>query len=108
MNEPIIRVSKGEEIAMMCISGLLVGTGYYKFLAKKRIDKKYEWAHFVERLNKRKENFYRGEAKDLAELNMVFGIMNRTLIKTFGPLAEMKPAATDYYSEHGKMSPAND
>jgi hypothetical protein len=108
MNEPIMRVAKGEEIAMMLMSQMLIGTGIYKFLAKKRIDNKYEWAHFVERMDKRKENVYRGEAKDLSELNLVLDIMNRNLVKTFGPLAEMKPGRADYSSMHGKMTPGTD
>lgn len=49
-----MNVEKGEEIAMMCVSQLLVGTGFYKFLSKRKVDKKYEWVHFVERMDKKK------------------------------------------------------
>ena len=93
---------------MMCVSQLLVGTGYYKFLSKRKADKKYEWVHFVERADKRKENVYRGETADMEHLKLVLEIMNRNLVKTFGPLAEMKTGAADYYSAHGKMNPASD
>ena len=104
----IINVEKGEEIAVMCVSQFIPGTGYYKFLAKKRKDKKYEWAHFIERQDKRKEGVYRGDVKDMKQLMMVLDIMNRNLIKIFGPLAEMKTGSADFYSEYGKMNPARD
>ena len=103
-----INVEKGEEIAIMCVSQFIPGTGYYKFLAKKRKDKKYEWVHFVERVDKRKEKVYRGEAADIEQLKLVLDIMNRNLVKVFGPLAEMKTGTADYYSAHGKMKPASD
>ncbi len=107
-NHAVINVGKGEEIAMMCVSQFIPGTGHYKFLSKQRKDKKYEWAHFVERVDKKKENVYRGEVKDLEQLKLVLDIMNRNLVKIFGPLAEMKSGQADYYSAHGKMNPASD
>src|ERR1051325_6187405 len=80
----VINVEKGEEIAATMISGHISGTGYYKFLAKKRKDGIYEWAHFTERENGQKENIYRGETKNSDELDLVVEIMNRNLKKVFG------------------------
>ena len=79
--EAILNVEKGEEIAMMCVSQFVVGSGHFKFLVKKKKDRKFEWAHFVERADKKKENVYRGEAVDLEQLKLVLDIMKRNLIK---------------------------
>ena len=100
--QPMLNIGKGEEIAMMCISGLLPQNGYYKFLAKRKADGKYEWVHFIERLDKRKENVYRGDVKGENELKQVLEIMNRNLIKFFGSAAEMKPGKADIYTTDGK------
>ena len=90
MQQPILKVDKGEEIARMLISSYIPGTGFYKFLCKQKRDKTYEWAHFVERDNGSKEKLYRGEVATEAELNIVIEIMNRTLKNIFGTAAEMK------------------
>ena len=100
--QPMLNISKGEEITMMCVSRLLPQNGYYKFLAKRRADGKYEWVHFIERIDKRKENVYRGDVKDKEELKQVLDIMNRNLVKFFGAAAEMKPGKADMYSIDGK------
>jgi hypothetical protein len=86
----VMNVAKGEEIAMAVVSGHIPGTGRYKLLAKKRKDRKYEWAHFVERDNGLKESVYRGEVKEEEELKKLVVIMNKTLVRVFGPNAEMK------------------
>jgi hypothetical protein len=88
-------IEKGEEIIHMLISSYIPGTGVYKFLSKQKEDKSFAWIHFVERENGSKENFYSGETKIDEELQAVVGIMNRILIKTFGPVAEMKPGKTE-------------
>jgi hypothetical protein len=97
----VMNVEKGEEIAATLISGHISGTGYYKFLAKKRKDGIYEWAHFTERENGLKENIYRGETKNSDELDLVVEIMNRNLKKVFGEHAEMKQAFPEFRSLNG-------
>ena len=97
----VMNVAKGEEIAMAVVGGHIPGTGRYKLLAKKRKDKKYEWAHFVERDNGLKESVYRGEVKNEKELNKVLEIMNRNLVRVFGPHAEMKKGKTEIRSLMG-------
>lgn len=47
----VMNVEKGEEIAIAVVSGIVPGTGRYKFLAKKKKNGEYEWAHFIERDN---------------------------------------------------------
>jgi len=92
---------KGEEIAMAGISGSIPGTGRYTFLAKKRRDNKYEWVHFKERDHGRKEGVYLGEAKVEKELKMVFELMNKNLVRIFGPHAEMKEGIPGFRSIPG-------
>lgn len=103
-----MKVEKGEEIAMMFVSQAIPNHGYYKFLAKKKIDDTFEWVHFIERFDKRKENVYRGHVDKADQLLTVLDIMNRNLVKTFGAAAEMKSADFDIYSAFGKMSNATD
>jgi hypothetical protein len=98
----IMNLCKGEEIAAMMMSGQIPGTGHYKLLAKKRIDGKIEWAHFVQRLNGYKEKMYMGEVESEDELKILIDIMNRHLVKIFGPTAEMKPGKPSFYSLDGK------
>jgi hypothetical protein len=107
-NGAIMNIEKGEEIAMMCISQALPNHGYYKFLAKKKVDNTFEWAHFIERFDKRKEAVYRGHVDSADQLLTVLEIMNRNLVKTFGASAEMKSGNFDIYSAFGKMSGATD
>ena len=97
----VMNVEKGEEIAIAVISGSIPGTGRYKFLAKKKRNGQYEWAHFTERETGLKENVYRGEVKTEKELNLVLEIMNRNLKKIFGDNAEMKNGIQEFRSLMG-------
>lgn len=97
----VMNIEKGEEIITALISGHITGTGRYKFFAKKRIDSKYEWAHFVERDNGLKEKVYRGEVKNETELKLVLEIMNKNLVKIFGSHAEMKQGIPEFRSLMG-------
>ena len=94
----VMTIEKGEEIISALVSGQIEGTGRYKFLAKKRKDNKYEWAHFVERDNGLKEKVYRGEVNSETELKTVLDIMNKNLTKIFGPDAEMKQGIHEFRS----------
>ena len=98
----VMNLEKGEEIVSALVSGHIAGTGRYKFLAKKRKDKKIEWAHFVERDNGLKEKVYRGEVNTDTELKLALEIMNRNLVKIFGPHAEMKQGIPEFRSLMGK------
>lgn len=105
---PMLNIESGEEIVMMLVSQLVPGSGYFKMLAKKKRNGHFEWVHFVERLDKKKENVYRGEVKHEAELVTVLEIMNRNLMKLFGPNAEMKAGQPEFFSTLGNMNPATD
>ena len=98
----VMNIEKEEEIVAALVSGHIAGTGRYKFLAKKKKDKKYEWAHFVERDSGRKEKVYKGEINNEAELKLVLEIMNKNLVKIFGPQAEMKQGIPELRSLMGK------
>ncbi len=98
----VMNIEKGEEIVAALVSGYIAGTGRYKFFAKKKKDKKYEWAHFTERDNGAKENVYRGEVNKETELKLVLEIMNKNLVKIFGSQAEMKQGIPEFRSLMGK------
>jgi hypothetical protein len=94
----VMKIEKGEELVTALVSGHIPGTGRYKFLAKKKKNGKYEWAHFVERDNGNKEKVYRGEVKSEDEVKLVLGIMNSNLKKIFGEKAEMKEGIPEFRS----------
>jgi len=97
----VMNIDKGEEIISAFVSGHINGTGRYKFIAKKRKDNKYEWAHFVERDNGLKEKVYRGEINSETELKLVLDIMNKNLVKIFGSNSEMKQGIPEFKSLTG-------
>ena len=100
----VMNIEKGEEIAAALVSGHIPGTGKYKFLAKKKVNKTYEWAHFVQRDNGLKEKVYKGEVNSEAELKIVLEIMNKNLVKIFGKNAEMKQGVPEFRSLLGTKS----
>jgi hypothetical protein len=101
--QAILNLDEGEEIASACTSPHIPGTGIYKFLAKKKKDGTFEWAHFVQRDSGLKEKVYRGETQTRQQLDQVLEIMNRNLKKVFK--IEMRPADYDVYSLDGKKTP---
>ena len=101
--QAILNIDEGEEIAGGWATPHIPQTGIYKFLAKKRGDGTFEWAHFVQRDNGSKENIYRGEAKSRQQLEETIEVMNRNLKKIFGVV--MVSAKYDVYSLEGKKTP---
>lgn len=100
--QAIMNIDEGEEIASACASPHIPKTGIYKFLAKKKKDGTFEWAHFVQRDNGMKENIYRGHVETRQQLDLVLDIMNRNLKKIFK--VEMRAADYDVYSLDGKKA----
>lgn len=92
----VMNIEKGEDIVAALVGGHVEGSGRYKFLAKKKKDGKFEWAHFVQRDNGLKENVYRGEVNSQKELNLVLEIMNKNLSEIFGKNAEMKQGIPEF------------
>lgn len=97
----VMNIDKGEEIIFALVSGHIPGTGRNKFLAKKKKNGEYEWAHFVERDNGNKEKVYRGDVKTEKEIKLVLEIMNKTLKKIFGDKAVMKEGMPEFRSLMG-------
>lgn len=97
----IMNIDKGEEITGMWVTPHIAGTGIYKLLAKKCIDKKYEWAHFVQRDNGMKENVYRGKVENIDQLKLVLEIMNKNLENTFGKHINLQTAKYDTFTLDG-------
>lgn len=98
----VMNIEKGEKMVMGFVSGVIPGSGRYKFLAKKNKAGKYEWAHFIERDSGLKEKVYHGEVSTMEDLKSVLEIMNRNLIKIFGTQAEMKTGSPEFRSLQGK------
>lgn len=100
----VMNIETGEQISIAVVSGHIPRTGRYKFLAKKKKNGHYEWAHFTERDNGSKENVYRGEVKTEKEIKSVLEIMNKTLKRIFGANAEMKQGIPEFRSIMGTES----
>jgi hypothetical protein len=57
----VMNIEKGEQIAIALVSSHIPGTGRCKFLAEKKKNGEYEWAHFTKRDNGNKEKVFRGK-----------------------------------------------
>lgn len=98
----VMNIDNGEETVIANVSGHIAGTGRYKFLAKKKVNGKYEWVHFVERDNGIKENVYRAEVNDEEELKIVLDIANMALKRIFGAHTEMIQGIPEFRSITGQ------
>lgn len=100
--QAIMYVAKGETIAGMWVSPLIPGTGFYKLLAKRKVDGTYEWVHFLQRENGSKKELFRGEVESEGRLNDVVSAASATLAKIFGIGVKLKAAEFDTYTTDGK------
>jgi len=100
----IMELAAGEEIAGMWVTPTIPGTGFYKLFAKKKKDGTYEWAHFIQRDDGRKERIMRGTAENKEQLDQVVETANRNLMKFFGPAYGLRPADADVYTLGAKKS----
>ncbi len=82
--QAVMRVDKGEEIVGMWASPQVPGTGIYKLAAKKRLDGKIEWAHFIHRDDGSRKIVLRGEADTKEQLALVLDLANKQLARIFG------------------------
>jgi hypothetical protein len=96
----VMNVDKGEEIVGGWASTHIPQVGVYKLLAKRRVDRVIEWAHFVQRDSGAKEKVYRGEVDSREKLDEVLEIMNGQLKRVFG--TSMKAADYEMYTPGGK------
>ncbi len=101
----VMTLAEGEEIAGMWITKPVPNSGLYKLIAKKRVDGKYEWAHFIHRPDGRKEVILRGQAENPEQLEQLIEIVNRNLRQILGPDLKLEPAAIEVYSLDGKKAP---
>ena len=102
--QAIMHIQKGEEIAGVWVTPQIPETGFYKFMAKKKRDGTYEWAHFIQRDNGEKDRILRGSTKNEEELKLVLEIATQNLRKTFGVHIALIPAETDVYTLDGKST----
>jgi len=101
----VMNVDDGEEILGAYVTPHVPQIGIYKLLAKKKKDGTCEWAHFVQRDDGRKENVYRGEVENEAQLADVVNGINAALHKAYGPTISLHPADSDMYTLDGKQVP---
>jgi hypothetical protein len=91
----VMSIEKGEKIMSMLVGGHIPGTGRYKLIAKKKTSGLIEWAHYKERDNGMKEKVFRGEARNMEELDILTTVMNENLRKIFGDHAAMEHGCLD-------------
>ncbi len=82
--QTVMNVDKDEEIVGMWASPQLPGTGVYKLAAKKRMDGKIEWAHFIHRDDGSRQVVLRGEVDSEEKLALVLDLANKQLTRIFG------------------------
>ena len=101
----VMTIDDGEEILPSYVTPHIPQIGIYKLLAKKKKDGKCEWAHFVQRDDGRKENVYRGEVENEAQLADVIAAINSALNTAYGPTIRLHHADSDMYTLDGKQVP---
>lgn len=100
--QAVMEIEKGEKIIGAWITPQIPGTGFYKFLAKRKEDRKCEWVHFVQRFDGKKENLYRGEVESEKEIEDVISVCNNNLMKIYGMECRLRLGNPDVYSLDGK------
>jgi hypothetical protein len=103
--QAVMTLEAGEEIAGMWITAPVPGSGWYKLIAKKKTDGRYEWAHFIHRPDGSRTVLMRGETETREQLDTVVEIANRNLSRIFGPAFTLMTAGVDVYSLEGKKGP---
>jgi hypothetical protein len=98
----VMNADAGEEIVGGWATPKIPEVGIYKLVAKKRVDGRIEWAHFVQRDNGARERVMRGDAASPEELQFVIDTTNRNLRKFFG--VSMQPVDYDRYTVGGKKA----
>ena len=104
----VMTLNEGEEIAGMYVTQHVASVGIYKLLIKKRKDKKFEWAHFVERDSGNKENVYRGELEKQQQIETLLTALNNALKTAYGETVKMMAAATAFKTLEGKEFDPNE
>ena len=82
--QAVMSLDKGEEIAGMWATPQIPGSGVYKLVAKKRLDGKIEWAHFIHRPDGSRKVVFRGEVASREQLAVVLDAANKHLQGIFG------------------------
>ena len=101
----VMNLESDEELAGFWISPAIPGTGVYKLIAKKKVDGVYEWAHFIQRVDGRRDVVLRGMAASREQLDQVVATADRNLRKFFGPAFRLGPAEFTISTLDGKEAP---
>ncbi len=103
--QSIMSIDKGETIVGGWATPLIPGTGFYKMLAKKRIDGVIEWAHLLERENGVKQVLSRGEIRSEEELQSVLDALNSAFAKVFVHGVQLALGGLCFYTLDGREFP---
>jgi len=101
----LMQIEPGEEIAGGWVTPHIPQVGIYKLIAKRKKDGSVAWVHFVQRDDGRKENVYRGNVNDVAQLAQVVTALNNALRTAYGPGVQLLPAEADIYLPDGTPLP---
>ena len=100
----VMNVDEGEEIVGGWATPHIPEVGIYKLLVKKRLDGKFEWAHFIQRDSGLKERVMRGLTDSREQIDLLIESANRNLQRLFS--VTMQPAQYSYYTLDEKEIPA--
>lgn len=82
-SQTVMNVDKGEEIAGIWATPQIPEIGVYKLMAKKRIDGKIEWTHFLHRMDGVRKVLFRGEVESKHQLADILDLANKQLTKVY-------------------------
>jgi hypothetical protein len=77
------------------------GVGFYKLLAKRLADGRYEWVHFTQRADGNKDKFYRGTVESVERLADVVTAINNSLATAYDPAIRLMPAESEVHPVDG-------
>jgi hypothetical protein len=97
-SQAVMNLDTGETIAGLWSTPQIPDVGVYKLVAKKRLDGKFEWAHFQHRVDGTRRVLLRGEVEAKGRLAAVLEVTNSTLTRIYGvvmQVADFSATTTD-------------
>lgn len=101
-HQVVMAIEKGEELIGGWVTPHIPTVGVYKLLAKRKVDGKIAWVHFVQRDSGLKEGLLGSTVDGPDELSLVHQAINNNLRKLFG--TALQAADYDVQTLNGKKA----
>jgi hypothetical protein len=88
--QALMAVERGEEIAGTWTTPVVPGIGFYRLMAKRRVDGVCEWVHFVQRADGSKDKVYHGTVESKQRPADVVSAINNSLRAAYWPVVQLR------------------